>query len=294
MRFAVSLVVGMAVLIFWTLSPPVADATKEGDKDTIAEMTTHLSIEQVERTDIDNTAASMGYTELSAGAEWQFLLLDINHRIYDWGDNAFLGSKDPLESLTQIVPGVQYYQKFSDTWSVWIKGVALAGFEDALSSESITYNPQVVTFYFPTQRTTLYCGVGMLYHPADTTIYPVVGVAWNMDAEKGFFGTLGFPETTLRYGFTEKFALKLDVQWDNRIYQLAEDNTVAQEGYLQIEDLLPGLHLEYKPLKNLMLSVGVRRYFDRQLTFFDQEENELTSSEVDESWAYLLGITYTL
>jgi len=111
----------------------------------------------------------------------------------------------------------------------------------------------------------------VLYHPADTTLYPVFGLTWNMEKEKGLFGVLGFPETVLHYGLTEQLALKLDILWENRICRLAEDNTVATYGYIKIEDLHPGLHLEYKPMNDLLLSIGVRRYFERKLTFFDQK-----------------------
>lgn len=292
MRFAGSIMMSMAMLTFWTVSALAVDKTKEGDKGKRTVISINMSMEQVERADIDGTAASMEYTEFSAGLEWRFLFFDIDHRIYDWQNSEILGIVDPFEGLTRIATGVQYYQEFADKWAVWIKGAVIAGFEDDLASESLTYNPQVVTFYLPTRQISLFCGVGMLYHPVDQIVYPVVGVTWNMDSKKGLSGALGFPETILRYGLNEKTALKFDFQSDNRMYQLAQDNKSASEGYIQVENFTSGLHLEYEPLKGLILSGGVRRYFGRNLKIFDHEEQELTSNEVSESWAYLLGVNY--
>ncbi|MCI5122839.1 MAG: hypothetical protein D3908_16960, partial [Candidatus Electrothrix sp. AUS4] len=110
---------------------------------------------------------------------------------------------------------------------------------------------------------------------------------------KGLYGVLGFPETVLRYSLMKQLTLKLDILWENRIYQLAEDNPLTAEGYVKIEDLLPGLHLEYEPLDGLLLSIGVRHYFERQLTFFDHNEKEIEEYEVESSWAYLFKAGYT-
>ncbi|MCI5121215.1 MAG: hypothetical protein D3908_08515, partial [Candidatus Electrothrix sp. AUS4] len=120
----------------------------------------------------------MGYTEIAGGLEWSALLLDADHRSYTWEGDNFPGATEPFSGLTQFAPALQYYQKVGDQWSVWAKGTALIGFEDTLSSEAITYNPQAIAFYSIRQGLDLYCGAGVLYHPADTTIYPVSGLAW--------------------------------------------------------------------------------------------------------------------
>lgn len=258
-------------------------------------VSTSLFLEQTDRAGIDGYDASMGYTEFSAGLEWQFLLFDIDHREYDWREGASLGigsGLDPWETLTRIAPGFQYYREFSQNWGVWSKFVTIAGFEDEMSSRSWTYNPQVLGFHMLTQRITLYGGLGMLYHPVDYQVYPVVGIAWNMESQDGLTGALGFPETMVRYGYNERIGLKIDFEWDIRTYSLSENNNFVPEGYVNIEDLIIGLQLEYKPIKGLTLSCGFRQYFGRKLTVFDQDENELTSYDVSQSWANLLGIEY--
>jgi hypothetical protein len=220
-------------------------------------------------------------------------VLDIDYRSYAWGDSDFLASNEPFSGLSHIAPGLQYYQEFSNRWSIWAKGLALIGFEDSPSTEAITYNPQLITLYTLTPSLSFLCGAGVLYHPVDTTFYPVVGLSWNMEEKKGLFGVLGFPETILRYRLTEQLTLQLDILWENRIYQLGDQNTVAAEGYMKIEDILPGLHLEYQPVDDLLLSIGVRHYFERRLTFFEQEETEMGEYEVNDSWASMFRAEYT-
>jgi hypothetical protein len=270
------------------------DNTGENREDH-PEISTNVSIEQIPRSDIDDTDTSMGYTEFSAGLEWQFILFDMDHRVYDWTKAEELGMDPDLDAwktLTRIAPGLQYYREFSQQWGIWVKFVALAGFEDKISSESWTYHPQVIGFHMLTEQVTLYGGMGMLYHPVDTQVYPVVGVAWNRGSQEGFRGALGFPQTMLRYGFNEKLGLKTDFEWDIRTYSLSKDNDLAPNGFVYMEDLILGLYLEYLPVKDLTLRLGVRHYFGRNQTLYDQDENELNAQDVDPSWSYLVGIDY--
>ena len=293
MRFAVSVIIGLAVLAILPVVVPAVEGEKGENRGKTPVISANLSFEQVKRAEINSSGASIGYTELSAGLKWQFLLFDIDHREYEWEKSEYFGSdegKDPWETLTRISPGLQYYYKLNGKWGIWPKVVAIAGFEDDISAKSWTYNPQVVGFYMPTQQITLYGGVGMLYHPVNSIVYPALGVAWNMKYREGLSGAAGFPETMLRYGFNERTALKMDFQWDIRFYSLAGDNNLAPEGFIEIEDITYSLQLEQKLFKELTLSLGVRRYAGRKLTVFDHAENELTSNDVKATWAYLLGI----
>jgi hypothetical protein len=258
-------------------------------------ISTTLSLMQIDDSKIDSTDASFGYTESSVGLDAQLVFLNVDYREYDWKDSSSFGGRpgiDPWKTLTRIAPGLQYFKKFNEKWAVWPKVAAIAGFEDEISSDSWTYNPQVVGLYMYTKQMTIYGGLGMLYHPIESVVYPVLGVAWNMDSKDGISGAVGFPETMLRYGFSEKLALKMDFQWDIRYYRLADDNDLASGGYVKIEDLIPGLQIEYEALKGLTFRLGVRRYLGRKLTVFNSKENELTSNDVSDSSAYLLGVGY--
>jgi len=117
---------------------------------------------------------------------------------------------DPWKTLTRIAPGLQYYHEFNDKWGVWPQFAAISGFENEDSLRSWTYNPQCVGFYMHNQQMIIYGGIGMLYHSVDSEIYPMLGVAWNMDSKTGLSSALGFPETMMRYGFDKRLALIMD------------------------------------------------------------------------------------
>ena len=86
--------------------------------------------------------------------------------------------------------------------------------------------------------------------------------------------------------------LKTAFEWDIHTYSFAEDNDLASDGFVYIEDLILGLYIEYLPAKDLTLRLGIRHYFGREMTIYDQAENEMTSSYVDPSWSYLFGVNY--
>jgi hypothetical protein len=257
---------------------------------------TGLCVEHLERSELDGSNASMGYTEFSEGLTWGLLFFDMDHRAYDWQDGKILGvdlSTDPWDSLTRVAPGLQYAKQMTEKWGFWAKMSAIAGFEDEILSGSWTYNPQLISFYVLKPQLKLYFGLGMLYNPVESETYPVLGAAWNANSKKGISGALGFPETMLRYGFNRKVALKFDFQWDVRTYRLAEDNAMTPKGYVQFENLIPGLKLEYAPAEKMMLRFGIRHHFGRKLSLFNHEEDELASEDVGASLAYLMSIDYS-
>lgn len=70
------LILGVAALTL--SSPSFAQATTSNDSGSSSpEISTRISIKHVDQADIDGSAASMEYTEVAAGMEWQFLVLDI-------------------------------------------------------------------------------------------------------------------------------------------------------------------------------------------------------------------------
>ncbi|MCP4344065.1 MAG: hypothetical protein GY795_00890 [Desulfobacterales bacterium] len=249
---------------------------------------THVSFSQVEGNEIDNTDISVEYKEYAIGFEWLVFLFDFDHREYDWGSNT-----EPWESLTRLSPGLQYYHEFNDKWGLWLKMSAIAGVEDEITSKSWTYNPQVVGFYNYSKQMSIYGGTGLLQHTVDSIVYPVLGVAWNLNSKSGLSCAVGVPNSMVRYGFNEKTALKMEFQMDTRFYHFAEDNSLFAEGYLKTNDFIPGLYFEYEPLDGLTLSLGARYYFERELVYYNKNEVEISTNDVDGAWSYLFGINYT-
>lgn len=295
-RHLVALITGILILVFWPVATRGADESGEPhDRSASPPLSIDFSVERVGRAGIDGTGSSIAFIEYSAGMGWQFLLLDLDRRenVSRAGTGlAGATGREPWGSLTRVAPGLQYYREVNERWGLWAKLVAIAGFEDRFSSRSWTYNPQLIGFHMPREQLTLYAGFGSLYHPVDKTVYPVLGVTWNMDSHIGPSGALGFPETMLRYHFNEQLAVKVDFQWDIRVYSLAEDNRLAPNGSMRVEELKPGLHLECFPTASLRVTTGVRRFMGRNLTFFSRTESELATYDINDSWSFLFDMEY--
>jgi len=288
-------------LCLWVLFVVVFAASGWASDDTELErasaqtVKTHLDVERTGYADIDGSDASFARTRYSVELRWKVLLLEVEHDQYDWRNGEQYAGRQgekPWDALTAVAPGLQYYHVMASGWSLWAKFKAIAGFEETVRSKSWTYNPQLIGFYPLTERFTLYGGAGMLYHPADTIVYPVIGVNWNKDAPTGFSGAIGIPESMVRYRFNKHLATRLDFEFDRSIYSLKQDNTLAEHGFIKNEDMILGLHLEYEPMDQLRLSLGLRRFFGRSLTVYDRDENELRSDDVDPAWSVIGGVSY--
>ncbi|MGM0570232.1 hypothetical protein [Marinobacter sp.] len=294
-RLWVILLAGMLAAVLWPMIASGADGADESEGNGAAAASLNISMERVGRADVDDTDASFGFTEYAASLSWQFLLLDLDHRRSDWRSGSELGSasrREPWGELTRIAPGLQYYGELDDRWGLWLQMSAIAGFEDDVSSRSWTLNPQVVGLYMPRDDLNVFAGMGSLYHPVDSTLYPVLGVTWNRGTQDGFSGTLGLPETTLRYHFNERLAVKADVQRDIRTYRLSDGNPTAPSGYLHTDEVTPGIHLEYFPAEALQVTMGVRRFMGRSITIYSREERRLADHDVDDAWSFRLEMEY--
>lgn len=252
------------------------------------------SAERVFDSGISDTDASFAYSEVAAHFEMLFLFFNADHRIYDWEqstDFAPAADKDPWDSLTRITPGLQYVKTFG-RWGVWGEFAFSAGFEDGITSDAWTYNPQLLGFYTANKDLTVYFGAGWLYHPVASLFYPVFGLAFRHEEKSGLAGAVGFPETMVRYWFTEKWAAKLDFVWDIRTYRLSDDNPVSPSGYLQLDEKIPGLYIEYCPQKDLTIGSGVRWHLDRTMTVFDRDGDELDEHTVKAGLSVLLAVNF--
>lgn len=257
-----------------------------------------LAVEYVPDSGLDGSGSSFAYTEYSASIEMAFLLLGASHRVFDWEDGSdFAGAsgKEPWGSLTTISPGLQYFQKLGD-WGIWAQFMASTGFEDSITGDSWTYQPQLLGLYMPTSDWAIYFGAGYLYHPVEPVFYPVLGLAFRHEEKTGLCGAIGFPETMLRYWLADKWSVKADFGWAINTYRLADDNPLAAKGYLRMDEKIPGLYLEYWPVEGLLISPGVRWHLDRKLTVYDSDRDEvsgLDKVDVDAAWSAALQVSYT-
>lgn len=290
-----------AGIVAIALLPALCIGAEQGDGEAretpSVPMSVMVSVERTGHAAIQGTPASGSSTEFAATLKWYFLILDTDHRTCDWGDPAFTPEPGrpsldgtPWGSLTRIAPGIQYYRDLGNRWAVWGKFSGIAGFEEAPSLRSVTWNPQLVFLRTLADGTILYCGAATLCHRADNTPFPIVGVAWNTDAPAGLSAVVAFPEAYARYRFCERFALRADYEWDTRVFELTADNPTVTDGFLRIRDHFPALSVEFTPARRATITAGVRWLCGRDLTIYDRDARELDTHDVEAAWAFSLSL----
>jgi len=80
--------------------------------------------------------------------------------------------------------------------------------------------------------------------------------------------------------------------YSRSIYRLADESKVQREGYLENEWLLVGTGLEYSPVQNFKINLGVRYYFNRQMTIYDKDGNNEREYDVDNAWGGALSLKF--
>jgi len=137
----------------------------------------------------------------------------------------------------------------------------------------------------------------MFHHSTDSVVYPVFGIGQRNTGKgngnrRGFSYAIGVPNTMVRYAFNEKVALKLDLEIETRFYQLADDSHFLPEGFIKCKEIVPGLQVEYAPVKELIMRMGMRHVFESEITYFDKDENELATDEIDGARSYLVSLDF--
>jgi hypothetical protein len=241
----------------------------------------------------ENRGFSGSYTRYSAGVKWLFLSMNINRREYDWmeGPNNLGGILiQPWDSLTDLSAGLSYYRSAGEKSGLLANLSADYGFEKDSSSGAVSLKPQVFWSYNYRPRITLFAGLGASFHSVYSSTYPMLGISWKEEAGRGFYGFMGYP-AVLGYRFNKSTALNLNLIFENNIYRLSEDDTVSSDVYLRTRDWKIGIGFEKSITESLILNIGINRYEERSLVFYDSG-GELYSEDVEPSTSVFADISY--
>ncbi len=254
-----------------------------------------FSFEHVRRAAAPGLGVSASHDEYTAGLRWFFLFLRLNHREYDWriDPDGSGGEKfPPWESLTALTPGFSYYRGIGESSGVIVNLFGTYGFEEELSSGTLSYNTQAFVLWAYRPRVTLFTGVGMRYHPVSSSFYPMLGFSWEGDAGSGFYGFLGNP-SVLGYRLNDSTAFNLNVESENWIYRLSEENSVSPRGYLRDSDWKISVSVEKGLTENLTLSAGISRFLDRSISIYDREGDRTGSADIESGFSFNAGMSYS-
>lgn len=258
-----------------------------------------LSLEFANATEA-NVSGDRGEVSVAGGrfsATYRYYTFSYSRREYSWGNQENLpfgnGVDDPFNGMNKLDLGIRYPGKINEKWRYIVGGGVNSSFEQEMS-DSFGARAFALFSYGLTPKWRLALGAFGRYNPVRSLAMPAFGVSYNQFAPLGLSFALGYPLTHITYKFTPQIALKYRmVQFDQFVYRLADDSTVQPGGYIETQDMMTGLTLEWRPAKNWDVNVGANYYFRRLMTFYDEDGENEKEWDVDEAWGGVLRIRYS-
>jgi hypothetical protein len=246
--------------------------------------------------EVDGSGADVSGIGYKLRGRYKDFFLSFERVHYSWSNVERLpfgnGVDEPWDDLNVLTLGYQRNGKISKKWMYFVGAGVSSSFEKELDDSYSIRGFGGVTYIF-SRKWQFSLGAGGVYHKVRSQGLPVIGVTYNRGATKGLSAGLGFPLTFLAYHFNENWAIKTRlVEFDLDIFRLKDDNPASPEGFLERQDLMADLGVEWTPMKSLALYVGARYYFKRELTLYDNDGNNEREFDVDNAWGGVLRLSW--
>jgi hypothetical protein len=245
---------------------------------------------------VHGSGADISAAGFKARAGYKDFFLSFERVHYSWSEVERLpfgnGVDEPWDDLNVLTLGYQRNGRVSQRWMYFV-GLSVSSSFEKQWNDAYSYRGFAGFTYVYSPKLQFTLGAGGVFHKVRSQGLPVVGITYNRGATKGLSAGLGFPLTFLAYHFNENWALKTRVvEFDLDIFRLADDSPASPEGFLERRDLMADLGVEWTPIKSLVLYVGARYYFKRELTLYDQDGNNERCYDVDNAWGGVLRFSW--
>jgi hypothetical protein len=250
----------------------------------------------VSRADVQDSDADVSVTGLKGLVEYKDFSFSYERLDYSWSDSEKLpfgnGESSPWDILHALSMRYSRHGSINSNWKYFVGGAASSAFEEQMqNSYGFGVFSGATYIYSPTLQFTL--GTGFVHHEIQTKAVPVVGISWNQGAAEGLSVAIGFPDTSLSYRFNPQWKARSRIlQFDQGVYRLADDSTVEEKGFLEKQDLVTDLEIEYSPIKTLSIIAGVQYFFKRELTFHDDNDDHEQTFDLDNAWGGVLSVSH--
>jgi len=241
----------------------------------------------VERSTVDMGQAAYALRGISIEAQKCHWQLGITQQAYDWTQPGEFGvdtqGRDPWETLTRLNVGFNHPFVMSDQWSGEVMAGVSGEFEDEMDDSFAGYLGGYGVYRL---RPRIHLMVGVFYsHHAevetDFDLVPLLGVAWNPEATRGFSATLGVPMTQASWIFDDRHRLLLELNTlQGGVTRLADDSPLRAGGYLERMHASLVLRYETRLTEATSLSTGISHSLDRDITLYDSDGEKVFSSDV--------------
>lgn len=232
------------------------------------------------KSDIDGTGGAEVATSvyrLTLGN--QYFTFGYKYTAYD-----FSGMDDPFDSLNYAFVDGRYDGKISSDFG-YFAGLTLGmGFEDDIHlSDNYAVSPRAGISYKLTPGVDVFLGALAQFNEVDNQYLPIIGIKFGSESEMGWTGSIAYPATKVTYRPSPLYAFEGVFLTVREFYQLADDSSLQQKGYIFEESYGASVGVIFTPLKMLELRAGVQSFFDREYTLYNSGGHELASYDVDPS-----------
>lgn len=233
----------------------------------------------------DSSDASLSsFQQFTLRSEYQALLFDAEQRHY----------RHPQQSLrlTQLSPGLQYFTELNDKWAIWPRLMVRIGYEETITSDSLTYNPQLAMLRQLSPDITLVLGAGALLHTTENQYYPVIGLVLGNNPDSRWSGNLAIPQSLIAYRLTDNWYGEFALKWQTRYYQL--HSALPDNAYfLKHQDVLPSAGIRFDSGNSVQISARLHYALQRKVRLFDQQAHWLEQQTPDSKLGVMLNLTFS-
>lgn len=213
-----------------------------------------------QQTGINTSGVGSEFSHIALRADFQAILANYERRRYPSTSSSIA---DP--TLTRVTLGGQYLFELTQQHALWPRLKLHSGYTDNISSNNLTYNPQLVSIYKPNQRFALAAGAGALLHRTENQYYPVFGLVLLSNEHSKWSGNLTIPEGLIAYQISDKLFAQLGLKWQTRHYELGD----TTPHYIKTQDILLSAGYRYQLDEKFHINLRATYATARQIRYFD-------------------------
>ncbi|MFH1137489.1 MAG: hypothetical protein V1816_15585 [Pseudomonadota bacterium] len=238
----------------------------------------------------------IGFTRANASLSLKSLGFEYETRTYSWGEVEKIpfgnGRDKPWKTLHSVMLHDSRHGMFNSCWGYW-GGFNLSSDFEPKAREAISGSAHGGLLYSFSEQWQVSLGVSGGLDQVNFEWFPLAAVNFNDRAGSGFSFSLGIPESEIRYDLNPSLNLRMKFSYDRRTYRLARDSTVQRSGFARIQEGLAGLALDYKPVENLVISLGPELRMLRKITIYNRRGHRVKGYGINPVPGAMVQVSYS-
>lgn len=201
------------------------------------------------------------------------------------------GQDQPINHLHKMKLGGKLSKLLNDKMR-WINVIGASSAYEAEMDDSYSINLRSFVMYQYHSDLTLLAGAMYNFHPVRSRFYPIVGAAYRANAKQGLSAVIGFPRLFVAYGLSEHWKVSSGVSYRQFMAKLANDSTIEQQGYVELQSWKGDVMLSYQPDAHWRVDVFGHYSADYRFAFYNRYGNRQDQYKVQPSWGGGMKLHY--